>query len=127
MQNIKFVLNFKKYEVELYSKKIINSAAAPCKAGSNYILNSNNIRYSFLFGLILDSLNININEEASHHLNYVFGIFILALICLLNFINVVGYLSSMYLISKYDIESKFPKLKIFIKYYESGRSPVYSL
>ena len=121
MQNIKFVLNFKKYEVELYSKKIINSAAAlpsaVCRYGSsNYILNSNNIRYSFLFGLILDSLNINVNEEAGHHLNYVFGIFILALICLLNFINVVGYLSSMYLISKYDIESKFPKLKIFIKY-----------
>lgn len=36
---------------------------------------------------------------------------LLALICLLNFINIIGYLISLYFLNKNYIESKFPKLK----------------
>jgi len=46
--------------------------------------------------------------------------FTLSLIVLISFINVFGYIFSLYLISKYDIETKFPKLKRIIKYYEKS-------
>jgi hypothetical protein len=46
--------------------------------------------------------------------------FTLSLIVLICFINVFGYIVSLYLylISKYEIESKFPKFKRIIRYYE---------
>jgi uncharacterized protein Usg len=46
--------------------------------------------------------------------------FTLNLIVFICFINVFGYILSLYLISKYDIETKFPKLKGIIKYYEKS-------
>lgn len=80
----------------------------------NYKLNNSRIRQSFLFTVILDSLNINVRqqeENAAHNVNFAFGIFILAIICLFNFINVVGYLIALYLVNKYDVETKYPKFK----------------
>ena len=76
------------------------------------------IKKSFLFMFILESLNINIPDDASHHVQFAFGIFILSLICLINFINVVGYLTSRYLVTKYKVETKYPKLIKVIRYYE---------
>lgn len=76
------------------------------------------IKKSFLFMFILESLNINIPDDASHHVQFAFGIFILSLICLINFINVVGYLTSIYLVTKYEVETKYPKLIKVIRYYE---------
>ena len=78
------------------------------------------LKQSFLFTFILDTLNINIPEDASRSVNFAFSIFILSLICLLNFISVVGYLTSIYLVTKYDIENKFPKFKRIIRYYEKS-------
>ena len=78
------------------------------------------LKQSFLFTFILDSLNINIPEDASQFVNYSFSVFLLSLICLLNFISVVGYLTSIYLVTKYDIETKFPKFKRIIRYYEKS-------
>ena len=49
-----------------------------------------------------------------------FSILILSLICLLNFISVVGYLTSIYLVNKYDVETKYPKFKRIIRYYEKS-------
>ena len=42
--------------------------------------------------------------------------FFLTLISLLNFINVINYLTAIYIINKYDIETKFPKFKKVINY-----------
>lgn len=70
--------------------------------------------------MILYYLNINIPEDASFIVDYSFNIFIIALISLLCFFNVVGYLISIILINKYDIETKFPKLKKIIKYYNKN-------
>ena len=78
------------------------------------------IKKAFLFTFILDSLNIDIPDDASHTVKFAFGVFLLSLVCLLNFINVVGYLTSIYLVNKYNIEEKFPKLKKVIKYYEKS-------
>ena len=85
---------------------------------SKFVYKNLNTRQSLLFTLILDKLNINLPEGASSHVNFAFGIFILSLICLFNFINVVGYLTSIYLLNKYDIETKFPKFKKIIRYFE---------
>lgn len=89
----------------------------------NISINSN-IKQSFLFGLILNKLNIDLNNlpvsDENSHFNFALGIFILSLICLLCFINVVGYLTSIILVRKYDIETKFPKLKTIIRYFENG-------
>lgn len=45
--------------------------------------------------------------------------FILNLVVLICFFNIVGYILSIYLVNKYDIETKFPKFKRYIKYYIS--------
>jgi hypothetical protein len=46
--------------------------------------------------------------------------FTLSLIVFICFINVFGYILSLFLNSKYDIENKFPKLKRIIRYYEKS-------
>jgi hypothetical protein len=46
--------------------------------------------------------------------------FTLSFIVLICFINVFGYIASIYLRSKYDLDTKFPKLKRIIKYYEKS-------
>ena len=79
-----------------------------------------NYKYSFLFALILKSLDIQLSPDASQLVNLAFGTFILSLICLLNFFNVVGYLIALYLVNKYDVETKFPKFKRIIRYYENS-------
>ena len=83
-------------------------------------INNSRVTQSFLFSFILNSLDINIPDDATHIVKLMFSIFILSLICLLNFINVVGYLTSIYLINKYDIETKFPKFKKVIRFYEKS-------
>ena len=45
-----------------------------------------NYKYSFLFALILKSLDIQLSPDASQLVNLAFGTFILSLICLLNFL-----------------------------------------
>jgi hypothetical protein len=78
-------------------------------------------KHSFILPLILEKLNVNIpGPEASTHLSFVWGVFLLALVCLLSFINVVSYLTSIYLIQKYDINIKFPKFQKFIRYFENS-------
>lgn len=87
------------------------------------LFNNVNLKYSFLFGLVLDKLNINLDnlpDDNGSHYSFALGIFILSLVCLLCFINVIGYLISVILLRKYDIETKFPKLKMFIRYFENS-------
>ena len=78
------------------------------------------LKHNFLLYIILGTLNIDVSSQVEHQMNFALGIFLLSLVCLLNFINVVGYLSSIYLLSKYDIETKFPKLKKIIQYFENS-------
>jgi hypothetical protein len=82
------------------------------------------IYHSFFFGIILNKLDINLNDLYSSNdnsdYNFFFFIFLLSLISLFCFMSVVGYLTSIILINKYDIEIKFPKLKIFIRYFKKS-------
>ena len=75
---------------------------------------------SFLFPFIIQNMGANINTETDDIIRYSFSMFTLSLIVLISFINIMGFLLSLYLINKYDIETKFPKFKKIIKYYENS-------
>jgi DNA polymerase type B, organellar and viral len=77
-------------------------------------------QYSYFLPFILSKVGGNISEESESIIRYAFSMFTLNLIVLICFTNVFGYILSLYLISKYDIETKFPKLKRIIKYYDKS-------
>nr|QCI56443.1 hypothetical protein [Hypsizygus marmoreus] len=82
-------------------------------------LNKNQqVKSSFLLPLIINNLGKDISNDAEPIILYSFSMFTLTLIALVCFINVIGYFISLYLIHKYDIDNKYPKLKRLIKYYE---------
>ena len=92
---------------------------------NNMFFKNLRVRQAFLFPFILKSLNLpgsapqaGSDGNLSPNKKFALGICLLSLVCLFSFINVVGYLSFIILINKYDIESKFPRLKIIIKYYK---------
>ena len=92
---------------------------------NNMFFKNLRVRQAFLFPFILESLNLPGSApqagsygNLSPNKKFALGICLLSLVCLFSFINVVGYLSFIILINKYDIESKFPRLKIIIKYYK---------
>ena len=68
----------------------------------------------------MNGLNIDLPEDASHTVKFAFGIFLLSLVCLFNFINIVGYLTSIILINKYNIEERYPKYSKLIRYFEKS-------
>jgi hypothetical protein len=79
-----------------------------------------NLKQSFVFTAILSNLDLNIPDNASTLLGYSQGIFILILVVLLCFINVLAYLFFYIIIQKKkDYESKYPKLKKIINYYKN--------
>ena len=101
----KFYMNLK--------TKIINSTNKLENLKESY-------KYSYFLPFILSKVGSNISEESESIIRYAFSMFTLNLIVLICFINVFGYILSLYLISKYEIETKFPKLKRIIKYYEKS-------
>lgn len=80
------------------------------------------VKRVFVLPLILEKLNLEIPTSTGKvddpHINFVFGVLILSIIFLLNFIIVVGYLSSICLYKNYNIKTKFPKLNKIIRYFE---------
>jgi len=77
-----------------------------------------NITHSFALIAILSYLDINIDETREPIIRYAFSIFTLSLVAFLCFVNVVGYLTTIYLLGKYNVEEKFPRFKRIIKYYQ---------
>jgi len=76
----------------------------------------NNLRYSLFFPFILsqfDSENLN---KAEPIVAFTFNMFILNLSCLFCFINITGYLLSLYFINKYKdkLETKNPSPLLLI-------------
>lgn len=77
--------------------------------------------HSFVLPLILSKLNLPdgaSQPEIPVITSYYLAVFLLSLISLLCFIHILGYFLSMYLVERYDIEKKYPKLKRVIKYYD---------
>jgi len=80
---------------------------------------NDNSSYSFVFPLILSYLDINVNELKTNITQLSYGVFILSLIGLLCFINIIGYVLSYYLIQQtnYSNETKYPRVSKIIKRY----------
>lgn len=75
---------------------------------------------SFFIPFIFNQLGKELPTDNAAIVNYSFNLFILSLIALVCFINVVGYFLSFYLINKYDITNKYPKYIKLINYYEKS-------
>jgi hypothetical protein len=102
------------------------------KIGVNYVINNSLIlkfisnqynkksyRQSFILPIILSILDINIPEGSENLTNYAFGVMVMSLIAILCFINVLGYFISFYVLEKYNIETRFPKLNKIKTYYQN--------
>lgn len=73
---------------------------------------------SFAFPVILSMIDINVEHSSMTRLS--FSIFVLSLISLLCFINVIVYMMGYVLIQKKDYENKYPKFSGIIKYYKNS-------
>jgi putative copper export protein len=84
-------------------------------------LPSNRINYSKSFSLtfILNQLDINITDNASSLLQFSYGVFLLSIVGLFCFINIIGYILTFYLIQKSNYEIKYPRLNNFINRYKN--------
>jgi hypothetical protein len=78
----------------------------------------NNIKYLFSIPFILTNLDINVNDSVPIISPLAYGVFLLSLVALLCFINILGYILSYYLIQKGNYEIKYPKIKILISYFK---------
>ena len=70
--------------------------------------------------LILNWLGIELPEGSEALTKYAFGVFILSLVALLAFMNVLGYFLSLHLVQRYDIANKYPKFRRIVKFYEKS-------
>jgi hypothetical protein len=73
----------------------------------------------YFLPFIYAKFNPNVSPEAEPFISYSFSMFILSLLVLVCFFNIIGYILSIYLIEKYDIENTFPYFKRYIKFYSS--------
>lgn len=78
----------------------------------------NNLKHSFLFTWILTNLDINVSDSAPDITQLAHGVFLLSLIALLCFLNILGYLLAYYFVQKGNYEVKYPKLAGLINYYK---------
>jgi hypothetical protein len=74
---------------------------------------------AYILPFLFAKFNPNVTAEAEPFISYSFSMFILSLLVLFCFFNIIGYIISIYLIDKYDIETKFPYFKRYIKFYSS--------
>nr|YP_010697737.1 hypothetical protein P1R16_mgp02 [Porodaedalea niemelaei]WCF76633.1 hypothetical protein [Porodaedalea niemelaei] len=86
-----------------------------------YINCNNNLKYCYIIPFIFKTLGKEIPADAEPIVTFSFNILILALIILFCFINITGYFISIYLINKYNVESKYPKYYKIIRYFEQSR------
>lgn len=83
-------------------------------------INKDNLIQSFTLPFILSNLDINIPENASSLTNVSYGVFLLSLIALVCFINILGFFIAYILVLRGDYENKYPKLKRYINFYKKG-------
>lgn len=84
-------------------------------------LSGNSIKYCYIMPFILNKIGKDIPIDAEPAIQLSFNMFILTLIILICFINIIGYFISIYLINKYDVENKYPKYARYIRYFEKSR------
>ena len=80
---------------------------------------TNKFKCVYFLPFILAKFNPNITPETEPIISYSFSMFVLSLLVLICFFNVIGYILSIHLITKYNVEDKFPYFKRYIKFYSS--------
>jgi len=78
----------------------------------------NNLKYLFWFPFILTNSDMNVNDSDPIITQFAYGVFLISLVALFCFINILGYIISYYLIQKGNYELKYPKLKRLINYFK---------
>jgi hypothetical protein len=80
--------------------------------------------YSFTLPLILSKLDIQISDTDTTLIKFSYGVFLLSLIGLLCFINIIGYMIVYVIIHRGDLEvkiqAKYPRLSKYITYYKNS-------
>lgn len=66
----------------------------------------------------MTNLDINVNSSDPDITQLAYGVFLLSLIAILCFLNILGYLLAYYLIQKGNYEEKYPKLAGLVNYYK---------
>ena len=88
---------------------------------SNFFFYNINQNYKlvFFFPFILSQFDADNLNKAEPIIAFTFNMFILNLSCLFCFVNIAGYLLSLYLIDKYKdkLDIKYPRLKIIVNFY----------
>ena len=103
--------------LKIYLNYLFNFINKFCGCGKNNFIYSRQDAYIIPF--IFTNLNPNVSRATEPLVSYAFSMFMLNLIILICFVNIVGYILSIYLVNKYDIEIKFPKFKRYINFYKS--------
>lgn len=82
------------------------------------------VSYSITLPLILSKLNIQIDDSDSFLTHYTYGMFLISLVGLLCFINIIGYMIVFIVIQKSELEEKikdkYPRLSKYITYYKNS-------
>lgn len=86
-------------------------------------LRISNYRHCFLLPILMNYFDLDIPKDAAPLINFSFSIFLINTVCILCFFNIIGYLTAIILIQKYNIENKFKSYPKFIKlidYYKNS-------
>jgi hypothetical protein len=119
MRNIRIIMNLvmRIINLKIYLNYLFNFINKFCGCGKNKFIYSRQDAYIIPF--IFTNLNPNVSRATEPLVSYAFSMFMLNFIILICFVNIVGYILSIYLVNKYDIEIKFPKFKRYINFYKS--------
>ena len=85
------------------------------------IYNASSSRFNYIIPFLFHKIGKEIPADAEPFVTFSFNTLILSLIILFCFINIIGYFTSIYLVNKYNIESKYPKYAKYIRYFEKSR------
>jgi hypothetical protein len=75
------------------------------------------VQNSFFIPIVVAKFSPIVTPEMDPLIDYTFSMFILNLIVLACFFNIVGYIVSIYLIESYDLVNKLPSFNKYLKYY----------
>jgi len=78
---------------------------------------TNKYKNVYFLPFVYATFNPNVTAEAEPLIRYSFSMFIMSLLVLVCFFNIIGYILSIYWIDRLDIEAKFPFFKWYIQFY----------
>ena len=78
----------------------------------------NNIKYCFIMPFLLNLANKDLPDEISILVQFCFAMFIACCVLLYFFTGLFGYIITVYIIDRYKINERYPKLNKFVDKYQ---------